>query len=166
MEDAFIGMDALKREHAAQVAAFRRWAQARDWATFHASHYDWWAFPVNRASRYGNRYRLTPEAVKALQADTAFLALWREGVSLVCLAWGWDLSAAHWVDDLEPAQRWSRWPVRLYKMALSAWLFQQPEVYASLRKLAQCLQITGETFTYDGHDLWWVFESPSRPDRH
>ena len=82
MEDAFIGMDALKREHAAQVAAFRRWAQARDWATFHASHYDWWAFPVNRASRYGNRYRLTPEAVKALQADTAFLALWREGVSL------------------------------------------------------------------------------------
>lgn len=163
MGDAFIGVEALKREHAAQVAAFRRWAQARDWATFHASHYDWWAFPVSRASRYGNRYRLTPEAVEALRSNAAFLALWREGVSLVCLAWGWSLTDARWIEIPDPAQRWAHWPVRLHKMAHSAWLLQQTDVYASLRKLAQYLQIGGETFTYDGHDLWWVFD---RPDRH
>jgi hypothetical protein len=48
-------------------------------------------------------------------------------------------------------------------MALSAWLLQQADEYASLCKLALCLQISGETFTYDGHDLWWVFAHPERP---
>ena len=48
MDSGFIGLEALKEQHAEQVAAFERWAAMGDWYAFHENHYDWWAYPVNR----------------------------------------------------------------------------------------------------------------------
>ena len=31
------------------------------WATFHHSHYDWWAFPIDQPSSYGSAYQVGKE---------------------------------------------------------------------------------------------------------
>lgn len=157
MTDCFIGLEALRTEHARQVAAFEDWAAVQDWYAFHVNHYDWWAYPVNRRSSYGERYKLTDDALDALRRDDAFLTRWRRGVALGCLAWGWELAQARYVETPEPGQAWAHWPVRLYKMAVSAMLLGQSDVLASLCALADDQMAKGEDFTYNGRDLRWVF---------
>jgi len=44
----------LLRKCTEQNEEFRKWDQQKDYSQFHFSHYDWWAFPVNRRSSYGN----------------------------------------------------------------------------------------------------------------
>lgn len=158
MDSGFIGLEALKEQHAEQIAAFERWAAMGDWYAFHENHYDWWAYPVNRRSGYGERYKMTPEAVEALQHDSTFLALWRRGVELGCLAWGWSLAEGRYIDHPQPQQAWAQWPVRLYKMAVSAKVLYQPDVWGQLCLLADDLRAKGEVFMYDGGDLNWAFE--------
>lgn len=158
MDESFIGLAMLREQHAQQVATFERWAAACDWYAFHENHYDWWAYPVNRRSGYGDRYKLTPEAVEALQHDGAFLTLWRRGVALGCLAWGWSLAEGRYIDHPQAGQAWANWPVRLYKMAVSARVLNQPAVVDQLRTLAEDLRAKGEVFMYDGRDLNWAFE--------
>lgn len=163
MPDTFIGVEALVARHAEQVLAFAQWAQARDWDAFHTNHYDWWAFPVNRRSSFGDQYKVTPEALHALRADSVFLARWQEGVALVCLSWGWLITQQQYVAQPDPGQRWAHWPVRLYKMALSAQLLGCGETYRSLCNLAKDLSCQGEVFAYNGRDLSWVFRAGTEP---
>jgi hypothetical protein len=37
--------------------------------SFHYNHYDWWAFPVNRKSSYGIKYKVFEEHVPILTKD-------------------------------------------------------------------------------------------------
>ena len=157
MDDTFIGIEALKAEHTQQVAAFAQWAEAHDWRAFHHNHYDWWAYPVTRRSSFGEKYKLTADAVDALTQDAAFIARWRQGVALGCLAWGWLLTEARYVEEPESGQAWAHWPVRLYKMAVSAKVLRQADVLASLCLLADDLAAKGVVFAYNGSDLGWVF---------
>jgi len=39
-------------------------------------------------------------------------------------------------NKLYPQQKWSYWPVRLYKAGKCMWLFKQYDYYESLKKLA------------------------------
>ena len=78
-------------------------------------------------------------------------------MELGCLAWGWRLTQACYVDAPEPGQGWAYWPVRLYKMAVSARVLGQADVLASLCALADDRMAKGDDFTYNGGDLRWVF---------
>ena len=51
-DKGFVGIKALKEKHAGQIALFRDWARKADWERFHASHYDWWVFPISQPSAY------------------------------------------------------------------------------------------------------------------
>lgn len=51
----FIGINALKEKMKAQNEQFKVWAKTK---SFHHSHYDWWAFPINQKSGYGLKYTL------------------------------------------------------------------------------------------------------------
>lgn len=52
-----------------QNAEFKQWCLQKDFEQFHYSHYDWWAFPINRKSSYGDKYKLFPEDKKILEKD-------------------------------------------------------------------------------------------------
>jgi hypothetical protein len=47
-----------------------------------------------------------------------------------------DIKNSKFFDRLDDKQKWSYWPVRLYKAGKCMWLFQQYDYYQSLRKLA------------------------------
>lgn len=32
---------------------FQKWYHKKNWQTFHSSHYDWWAFPIDEVSSHG-----------------------------------------------------------------------------------------------------------------
>ena len=149
--------------HAAQLADFETWAAARDWATFHCSHYDWWAFPIDeRSGGQGWRYTVLPGDVDELRRNAAYMTRLRRGAELLALSWGWDLTAAAPLpaSALTRYQRWANWPVRLYKAAKCMRLFGFTAEFASLVKLGRVRLATGEDFSYGGHDLSWLFKLP------
>lgn len=42
-----------------QNEKFKQWAKRKSWSTFHSSHYDWWAFPIDSPSgSYGSAYQV------------------------------------------------------------------------------------------------------------
>ena len=43
-----------------QNKQFKEWIAAEDYSAIHCAHYDWWAFPLNRNSSYGDKYKLFP----------------------------------------------------------------------------------------------------------
>jgi hypothetical protein len=49
-----------------QSNEFKQWQTEKNFGQFHWSHYDWWAFPIDRKSSYGDKYKLC-------LADRAFL---------------------------------------------------------------------------------------------
>lgn len=156
-DPTFIGIPALIARHAEQIAAFEAWARAGDWGRFHASHYDWWTFPIDLPSQYGLRYTVYPADVAALKTDADFMTRYRRGIELVAAAWGWDVHAADFIPHPAPDQRWQHWPVRLHKAGRSARLFGEDALYESLRKYALWLLDRGESFTYRGYDLSTTF---------
>lgn len=163
-EPSFVGVAALKERHAAQVTEFESWAARGDWARFHASHYDWWAFPIDRPSNLGWAYVICAREAADLAADPAFAARFLRGVELVAASLGWDLAACCPVTDSQPGQGWHDWPVRLHKMARSARLLGFAEAFESLRTHALALIAAGNRFEYGGTDLAWLFRG--EPDPH
>ena len=43
-----------------QNSLFVQWDKNKDWRSFHDQHYDWWAFPINKPSSYGDKFQLAP----------------------------------------------------------------------------------------------------------
>ncbi|MCU0465953.1 MAG: hypothetical protein MUF38_15470 [Anaerolineae bacterium] len=156
-DPTFVEIDGLKAEHAAQIDRFRAWAAAHQWNTFHRSHYDWWAFPIDLPSTHGVKYTVYAGDIEQLNTDPAFVTNHRDGLALVALSWGWDIHAAEELAEPEDYQSWQDWPVRLYKMAYSAKLFGRTDNFASLRTYAHILMQRGTVFRYGRHDLSAVF---------
>ncbi len=156
-DPAFVGIEALKRAHGDQIARFESWAAGDDWEMFHASHYDWWAFPINRSSSYGLQWTVYAGDIARLQEDAAFLARYLRGVELVAASWGWDAPGRRYLPQPKPGQAWHHWPVRLHKAALSVQLFGYAEWFESLKTYAGDLMQQGERMEYAGHDLSWLF---------
>ncbi len=164
-DPAFIGVDALKRRHAEQVAAFEAWAAAGDWQRFHWEHYDWWAFPVDRRSSFGMEYVVYEYEAAELKRDDGFVGRYVRGVELVAASWGWDVQGCCHLPDLADGQGWHDWPVRLYKAAQSSRLFGFDDLFASLQTYALELMGQGRDMTYNGRDLSWLFTTGVEPPR-
>ena len=156
--NTFVGLEKLKRVHQDQIQEFESWAAHNDWEKFHYSHYDWWAFPVNRPSSYGYTWVVYAGEVDQLKSDPLFMASYRRGVILVSASWGWDLTGCTYLHHLQPGQSWHHWPIRLYKAAQSVLLFGLEDYFVSLRALALDLIGKGEPFLYNNRDLSGLFK--------
>lgn len=160
-DPSFVGIEELKKIHARQVADFERWAAAGDWERFHASHYDWWAFPISRHSAYGMKYVVFEGEIAELKQDPVFVEKYLAGVRLVAASWGWDLLGCRYIEHPQPGQSWHHWPVRLFKAAQSVRLFGYEDYFASLKIFALDLIQMGEKMEYNGWDLSWLFTGPA-----
>jgi hypothetical protein len=129
----FIGTDRLKAETAAQNASFRASLAAGRFADFGPSvHFDWWAFPIDRASRgHGDRYDIS-SVLHEFRADGDFLRDVLGNAGMLMSAWGWDLSSARPVDG----SLYPRYGVRLWKCGLSLHVLGMPGAFASVRSFA------------------------------
>lgn len=155
----------IKQKQAEQLKQFEQWGSARNWKMFtpQYSHYDWWMFPVNRASAgHGSDYAVSPKEIEALKADKEFMENYRRGVVLVVKSWGWDLEkqAAVPAGELTPAQRWTGYGVRLGKMAGSLQLFGEKDLYARLQQFCNAICLPSQN-RYPLEK--WVVESFSAP---
>ena len=48
----------IKNECIQQYNHFKKWDLLKKYATFHHSHYDWWAFPYDQPSSYRDKYQI------------------------------------------------------------------------------------------------------------
>ena len=127
----------IKDKQAEQLKQFEAWAAKNDWQTFHASHYDWWMFPITRDSQgQGNTYTLDAESTRLLKNDPEFMQNFRRGVELVARSWGWEVKNSQLTDHPTADQKWANWPVRLGKMADSMKLFDQKDDLESMKNYA------------------------------
>jgi hypothetical protein len=150
----FIGVETLINENANQLLEFRKFAENRDWRSFHGNHYDWWAFPIGSPSSYGYRYTVSKESVDVLKQSSEFLSNLSECAELLMLSWGWDPTSNKPLAHVDSAQAWAHWPIRLYKAWRSMQIFGLLENEASLNSYAQYLHESGISFEYQGRDLY------------
>lgn len=64
-----------------------------------------------------------------------------------------DIDRAGYFPNRDRTQKWSHWPVRLYKAGKSLRLFEQYDYYESLIKLAQSVKEGGEKLDYYSHTV-------------
>ena len=81
----------IKGECLNQFKLFQKWDLQKKYATFHHSHYDWWAFPYDKPSSYRDKYQVGPEEREHLINDKEFIEALRGNAILVCRSWGWNL---------------------------------------------------------------------------
>jgi len=150
----FIGLSTLKQEQAEQLKVFERWANQRAWEQFHRNHYDWWAFPIDKPSSFGFKYTLNKWDIQELQKDQEFLDSLSYTATLLLLSWGWDAAESKHVNNPDPEQGWANHPIRLYKCNRSLKLFSLKDLVASTLAYAHWLKANGESFEYNGRDLY------------
>ncbi len=142
----------LKRRQAEQLVIFEGYAQKHQWERFHTDHYDWWMFPVNRPSSYGDQYNFSATELESLRNDPEFMASYRRGVQLVALSYGWDTTSSTPVPRIEKGQGWRHYGVRLGKMATSLQLLHEKGLFQSMQQFARLMV---DPLKVDG----WVIES-------
>lgn len=150
----FLGVAAIKQKQEEQTNLFEQWALKGNWGEFHANHYDWWAFPIDKPSSFGFKYTLDSEAIAELQKDQLFLASLAKAATLLLRSWGWDTATNSHVVDPGPEQGWANWPIRLSKCNRSLKLFGLSDLVASSQAYALWLKANGESFEYNGRDLY------------
>ena len=153
----FVGIPELKKKHHAQIVEFEKWARADDWQQFHDSHYDWWAFPINKPSRLGFAYTVYEEEINQLSQDAVFSKELPLGAELLLRSWGWDMRRRAHIEHPLPGQDWQNWPIRLHKCANSLMLFGFQQEFESVRQYARSLISEGVGFNYNGKDLSELF---------
>ena len=161
----FVGVNGLKPHHQKQLDKFEAWASRGEWLLFHQAHYDWWMFPIDRPSSYGFMWVVYEGDICELKKDAGFMQHFRRGLELVALSWGWDIQNATEISAPQSHQLWHEWPVRLFKMALSAKLFGEIDAFESLKKYALLLMSRGHHMTFGGNDLSWLFTTGIDPQK-
>lgn len=133
----FVGCPALKnkqKEHLHKLktlAAQGHWQHLQTHTAHPDSGFDWWMFPINRASAgFGDAYNIGERDIEALKNDPEFIKNYREGVILVAKSWGWDLENNR--DVANNSQAWTGYQVRLGKMLQSLTLFGQKDLHNRL----------------------------------
>jgi hypothetical protein len=132
----FVGVDALKAVHKAQVEEFQAHKDAGSWDIISGrdlrspgSHFDWWAFPIPRNSDgRGEMYNIRGH-VDDLKDDLEFIANLRKGAQLMAESWGWDLANSTPANN---GREWSNYAIRLTKMRASLETFGQRDLVKSL----------------------------------
>lgn len=156
----FIGVERLITEHNAQVHSFIDWADRGDWHSFHSSHFDWWAFPIDKPSQHDYAFTVYESEIVALKTNDEFSRLHVLGSELLLLSWGWQWASSVRVPMPDPSQAWAHWPIRLYKCSRSMWLFGFEEHWQSCVNYAKYLHEKGESFWYSNRDLFNEIVSP------
>ncbi|CAF5187628.1 unnamed protein product, partial [Rotaria magnacalcarata] len=134
--NSFIGKDELLVYFKRQLKYFEEWHLKQDWLAFHNHHYDWWMFPIDEISSRDATFQLPRDVILDLKENREFISDLRRGVYLMVSSWGWDIEHGRCFEKLDDKQKWSYWPVRLYKAGKCMWLFEQMDYYQSLKKLA------------------------------
>ena len=142
----------LKRRQAEQLRIFEGYARGHQWDRFHTDHYDWWMFPINRPSSYGDLYNFSATELESLRSNPEFMASYRRGVQLVALSYGWDTTTSTPVPLMEKGQGWRHYGVRLGKMATSLQLLHEDGLFHSMQQFARLMV---DPRKVDG----WVIES-------
>lgn len=155
----FVGIEELVDRHHNQVASFEVWANNHQWKRFHESHYDWWAFPIDKPSSHGYAWTVYDGDVAQLRQRKAFVNQYLLGVELVAASWGWDVRRRKNIHNTREDQKWNEWPVRLYKAAQSTKLFGFHDFHNSLKDYAKRLIRSGESMVFRGEDLTDYFMS-------
>lgn len=132
---------AFKEVQLDQLDTFRRHAVAGEWSAIHHDHYDWYMFPVEDGSQ--PQYNVHVGDVAELSSDEEWSARYRESLTLVAAAWGWDLAGKVPISEPAPGQSWTDWDVRLAKMIRSTWLFGAHEEMVSLQRYAAFVKPRG-----------------------
>ena len=158
----FVGLAVLKKRQKEHLHTLQEWANQGQWQHLqtHTSHpdsgFDWWMFPVNRASAsYGDAYHIGLDDVEILKKDPEFMQNYRDGVVLVAESWGWDLISHKDVSDEK--KYWANYPVRLGKMLQSLTVFQQKDLRDSL---IQCVQKANILSTLEEWILLYLNPTP------
>ncbi|KAH3764207.1 hypothetical protein Pelo_3910 [Pelomyxa schiedti] len=146
--DTFVGVAKLKELQQQQLYQFEIWARSRSWDSFHRSHYDWWAFPIDEKSSYGFSYTITPEVRTQLANDPEFCSNLSRLAALLLLSWGWDTSTGAPVPSPERSQSWHSWPVRLYKCGRALKIFGLQAQFDAVKEYAVWLRAHGESLSY------------------
>lgn len=124
----------VKNKQAEQLKSFEEWASKGQWKKFHDSHYDWWMFPITRASMgQGDTYAVNEKSIAILKNDPEFMTNYRRGIELVARSWGWEVALNAPTENPSSAQKWADWPVRLGKMADSMKLFGEDIYLVSMK---------------------------------
>jgi len=153
----FVGLEVLKVKQAIQLRLFEEWAQNKDWQRFHASHYDWWMFPYSKPSQFAFAYVVFESETQALKQDPEYVRSYLRGAELLLLSWGWDMQKETMVPKPDIHQNWHKWPIRLYKCAMSLQEFGFVTEFNSVRKYARLLIQQDVSFEYNGKDLSVLF---------
>ena len=135
----------LRQKHKDQLAKFEQWALSGNWNTFHTSHYDWWMFPIMRSSdSYRDEFTFSKEGLASLKADSSFMKDFRRGVQLELLAWGWDTETGQPVSHPGPDQAWTKYGVRLGKLATSLRLLGENDLYQKVQEFAKANKVKAD----------------------
>jgi hypothetical protein len=131
-------VDRVKEKHTEFLKFFEKCAAENQWKQIHSAHYDWWMFPIdNKSGGKKNDYTVSADDINELKKDLQFMKNYQRGVELVVRAWGWELLDEKFVENRNAQQKWTRWDVRLGKMAESLKLFEQDEYHKKLGIFAQ-----------------------------
>jgi hypothetical protein len=153
----FVGYEILKTRQREQLESFEDWAAKKRWRSFHDSHYDWWMFPIDEPSRYGNAWVVYDGDISELKKDEAYIRNYLRGVELLALSWGWNLYKCEKAQSPQRDQCWQGWPIRLYKASKSLKLFGLDSLFDSMKTFAKELIDNGENMGYNGRDLSLLF---------
>ena len=154
----FVGIDGIKQalrsmagDGHGNLTKFMEWASTSQWYLFgpNYNHYDWWMFPINRSSSQGTKYAVTFENIKDLKEDLCFLMGYRLGAILLMQSWGWNALDNKLYSHPQPGQNWKHWQVRLGKMAHSLILFEQWDLYESLKQYVLSQKVITEQWILD-----------------
>jgi hypothetical protein len=152
LNSTFIGIKGIKNALRNRPAAgdgdlnkFIKWAKTGNWEQFGPNyhHYDWWMFPIDRTSSQGLKYTVYQNDIQQLQSDLAWLKDYRLGAILLIQSWGWDVKNKKVYSNPAPGQSWRNWDVRLGKLANSLILFEQWDLYDSLKDYVNSLIQSG-----------------------
>ncbi|MFZ0566188.1 MAG: hypothetical protein WAM28_08400 [Chlamydiales bacterium] len=153
----------IVRFHNEQIIQFRDWSQRGRWDWIRIAHFDWWMFPINRAATTNTRGPCiaSPEVMQALKADARFMEEYREGIELVCRAYGYDANTGQRVVDFPS----SLYIVRFGKMLSSLKWFGERELHRNVAAIVSSNSIRLEDWVRN--DLEWetplAWESADSP---
>lgn len=152
LDSGFVSVEGIKKALRNRTAygegdlkKFINWAETGDWKQFGASyhHYDWWMFPIDRSSGQGFKYTVYKDDIQQLKMDLDWLKDYRLGAILLMQSWGWDVKNKKNYVNPASGQVWHNWDVRLGKLANSLILFEQWDLYDSLKSYVDHLIQSG-----------------------
>ena len=143
----------IKQKCIRQSTIFIELDRNKRYGLFHSSHYDWWAFPIDKLSSKGQKYMVTSQEKTKLIKDEQFMQALRTNAILVSRSWGYDLQKGIDIISKMKEQSWHKWPIRLYKMSNSLQLFEQWHLHRNSIKYGMELINRGENFSYFNENL-------------